>query len=526
MGRWLKILLLFLPVILWIVLDHLLTGSGNFLMLFAYTVLPALGIWELFFPSKHQWQYRTALILLTTLGILLVLEIMMMPFQAYQLWFEFLARESSRGRVSQLFIKLGAILAGTLSWYIIRKKGFILDLLYLPFFFFFLLYPSIYTAMGCVTALLLPMMIGRFSPYMIAVLFISLLIGISGINTEPQGLKWVDQGTGVLYNTLIDRFPQLPLYYQMPLYGQDLKGSMKDGRRPTLTHQSLLQLEGPPGTWVYLRARNYRDFNSYGQMIFQREPLEREDLEPSDLTPDKQGIKVTLLTDFMNILPLTMDTHILETSQGRYLWDRPKQSLLWTEPPLLYEDSYTIYEEHFIEIEDSESLEPYRKPPPNMSDRMMNLARELYDDDPEICANNIRRYLAVGYQYTLKTEPHENYTEHFLFENPQGYCLHFATAFMYLARLNNIPTRMVEGYVSYLPSGMDTQGTSRPGITWVTGYSSHTWPEIYIEGKGWRIIEATPPFYHPPGEPPADMSYLSQASQMEEANNTFVGFIV
>ena len=73
--------------------------------------------------------------------------------------------------------------------------------------------------------------------------------------------------------------------------------------------------------------------------------------------------------------------------------------------------------------------------------------------------------------------------DYFILESRRGYCSHFATAFVLLARAEGIPARFVQGY--YVPTG---------GAQSVTVYSSmaHSWPEIYVDGAGWIAYEPTP----------------------------------
>ena len=77
------------------------------------------------------------------------------------------------------------------------------------------------------------------------------------------------------------------------------------------------------------------------------------------------------------------------------------------------------------------------------------------------------------------------FLDYMIFESQKGYCVHFATAFVLLARHEGIPARFVQGYLM----------NSRVGrVTQVTEGDSHAWPECYIEGVGWVKYEPTPGF--------------------------------
>lgn len=79
----------------------------------------------------------------------------------------------------------------------------------------------------------------------------------------------------------------------------------------------------------------------------------------------------------------------------------------------------------------------------------------------------------------------ESFLDYFLFEGREGYCVHFATAFALLARVEGIPVRYAQGYRL-----SDAFGSN------VTVYSNmaHAWPEAYIDGVGWMTFEPTAGF--------------------------------
>ena len=82
---------------------------------------------------------------------------------------------------------------------------------------------------------------------------------------------------------------------------------------------------------------------------------------------------------------------------------------------------------------------------------------------------------------TVKTP--EEYLDYFLMESRKGYCAHFATAFVLLARSEGLPARYVEGF--RLPFNISRT---------IRVYSSmaHAWAEVYLEGVGWVTFEPTP----------------------------------
>jgi len=101
----------------------------------------------------------------------------------------------------------------------------------------------------------------------------------------------------------------------------------------------------------------------------------------------------------------------------------------------------------------------------------------------------IRSYL-LQFRYELNTVPVPPgvcFVDHFLFETQEGYCTYFASAMAVMARIAGVPSRYVEGFV-LPPSRYDIVSTP------VTNRMAHAWVEVYLEGFGWMIVEATPSY--------------------------------
>ena len=79
----------------------------------------------------------------------------------------------------------------------------------------------------------------------------------------------------------------------------------------------------------------------------------------------------------------------------------------------------------------------------------------------------------------------EAFLEYFLTESKRGYCSHFATAFVLLARAEGFPARYVEGFCVPV--------TDKQQIP-VYNSMAHAWPEVYLENIGWIPFEPTPGF--------------------------------
>lgn len=99
--------------------------------------------------------------------------------------------------------------------------------------------------------------------------------------------------------------------------------------------------------------------------------------------------------------------------------------------------------------------------------------------------------------YTLKPDALDtnSSTDSFLFDKRKGYCVHFASSFVSMARMVGIPSRIVTGYKSDGTDGYNNYLAVREK-------DAHAWAELYIEGK-WIRIETT-----------ATASFIDELSQV------------
>jgi transglutaminase-like putative cysteine protease len=88
-------------------------------------------------------------------------------------------------------------------------------------------------------------------------------------------------------------------------------------------------------------------------------------------------------------------------------------------------------------------------------------------------------------------------TADFLFGDKTGYCVHFAHAAAYLMRTLGIPSRVAHGYAI-------EEAARRGGSAIVlSGENSHAWPEVYLAGVGWTVVDIfVERTLDPPPKPP------------------------
>ena len=122
---------------------------------------------------------------------------------------------------------------------------------------------------------------------------------------------------------------------------------------------------------------------------------------------------------------------------------------------------------------------------------------ELCMDHPQDSLNEVTAFILDVLQshasYTLtpgRAPVNQDIVEYFLFENHEGYCVHFASAATLMYRLYGIPARYASGY-AVEPSAF-TQQEDGSWTAEVTDESAHAWTEIFLEDYGWTPVEVTP----------------------------------
>jgi transglutaminase-like putative cysteine protease len=90
-----------------------------------------------------------------------------------------------------------------------------------------------------------------------------------------------------------------------------------------------------------------------------------------------------------------------------------------------------------------------------------------------------------GFEYTL--EPPllgtDNIDE-FMFETRQGFCEHYASAFVFLMRAANVPARVVTGYLGGEFNDIGDYYIVRQS-------DAHAWAEVWLAGQGWVRVDPT-----------------------------------
>jgi len=342
---------------------------------------------------------------------------------------------------------------------------------------------------------------------------------------------------------LVGIFPDLPGFTAVAGFGYAYKDEVL-GAKPQLAQTPLFRVESAEQRILYLRTEV---FDSYGDGQWRIGPYcaERMRKDPTDIlgmmTLNGRPVRITVLFDYLTLMPHPLSTRsilipgqdIARVKSGNI--DSGFRLAL----PLLKNDRLVIAtgpasdatdtrdrqtadgaghrgdaaserenlllkkrieQTLAIEIEtavkrsgpaDDAYLSHFLEVPDNVTPKVRELAASFAQNE-----SRPWRILVAAYQYlrdncrysldTRETPIGEDFLEDFLFHTRKGYSVHFATAFVVLARLNGIPARYATGFFVYLPPGKIN--------TEVTGLNSHAWPEVWFSGLGWTRLEATPAF--------------------------------
>jgi len=126
---------------------------------------------------------------------------------------------------------------------------------------------------------------------------------------------------------------------------------------------------------------------------------------------------------------------------------------------------------------------------PELDTRIVNLSRTAAANaiSPFEKAARIKSFLMRNYEYTMSPEDigSEDPVTDFLLFRKKGHCEYFATALCVMLRVNEIPCRMVNGFVG-------GEYNSLGDYYLVRQSNAHSWVEAYFQDKGWYLLDATP----------------------------------
>jgi transglutaminase-like putative cysteine protease len=120
--------------------------------------------------------------------------------------------------------------------------------------------------------------------------------------------------------------------------------------------------------------------------------------------------------------------------------------------------------------------------------RSIELAHTLRaeaDSDSEYIRRVLDYFHRGGFKYALDPElSNENSVDDLLFNTHEGFCGHYASAFVQLMRAAGIPARVITGYQGGI--------WNRYGNYLLVRQSdAHAWAEVWLDGYGWQRVDPT-----------------------------------
>jgi protein-glutamine gamma-glutamyltransferase len=129
-----------------------------------------------------------------------------------------------------------------------------------------------------------------------------------------------------------------------------------------------------------------------------------------------------------------------------------------------------------------------RQLPGAASDNIKQLVTQLhgFDSTPDVFINQLlNHFRKEDFHYTLTPPLMEvNPIETFLFETRYGFCSHYASAFVYLMRVADIPARVVTGY-------QGGEFNEVGNFLEIKQADAHAWAEVWLDKQGWVRVDPT-----------------------------------
>jgi protein-glutamine gamma-glutamyltransferase len=289
----------------------------------------------------------------------------------------------------------------------------------------------------------------------------------------------------------------------------------QNGRQIPLAVVLLHDDYSPPGGLYYFRQAAFSQYNGKRLVAATRSDVDRDIapgfvLSPTELAPvpNERGDRVELETTVA----------MLSDHNRPFALESPVELRPTQNPdPARFRRAYRVTSEAFsadyqsllgMGIGDpswsAEQLAHYTEGPSDP--RYAELARKIVAGIPERMrgdpvARGMMVSLWLGHEgiYSLKSghASAEDPTADFLFGDRTGYCVHFAHAAVYLMRALGIPARVGAGYA------VDESARQGGSAILLSGANSHAWPEMYVRGTGWVVVDISPEHsIDPPVRPP------------------------
>ncbi len=219
----------------------------------------------------------------------------------------------------------------------------------------------------------------------------------------------------------------------------------------------------------------------------------------TEITPGAEELEYTVITGMKTSELLTTgafvssdtpvlvnesDGYIISVKAPRLLGIGERYTVKVVVPQVTREDLTNTGEEYPPAI-----LDTYLQLPPDFPEQLRDLSSKVvnFAESAYMKVVAVNAYLD-RIPYATEVEPPPEGTdgvEHFLFDQKEGFCIHYASAMAVMLRAVGVPTRLAVGYLPGEPG-------ENVGEYILRDNQYHAWPQVYFPGYGWIDIEATP----------------------------------
>ena len=343
------------------------------------------------------------------------------------------------------------------------------------------------------------------------------------IDKKFNGAIYLKEYTGSVYDS--DRWTALPdPVYSSKLFNDFKEFSVYPQDFPHTFEHLIYPNEEDYTIWINSKLRSNRNFAPYGvdqlgisEYSFDRDVTSKKNSKnefsyrfapysPDNVIPALFGKqrKVYFPEDISDrewretITNYCLDRKLIRDKEDYITFDTPldpSPELIYSEPKNLLAMTIEKQYEEFV-------YENYLQLPDTAE--MKEIRREFAPllDSPSAVANTriatldaLRDKVSDMAQYSLnpgRTPNNRDFVNYFLLENHKGYCTHYASAGVVLARMAGIPARYATGYVIVGDDfNAENRNASGSYTIQVKDNRSHAWVEVYLDGYGWVPYEFT-----------------------------------
>ncbi|PKH04248.1 DUF3488 domain-containing protein [Psychromonas sp. MB-3u-54] len=288
--------------------------------------------------------------------------------------------------------------------------------------------------------------------------------------------------------------PRLPSLWKMPLQQQastGLSDSVSPGQIAELSRSSALAFRASfvgdpvPQSERYWRVMTFDDFDGQTWSASQSKKMQEQQA--------KQGLSVNLqLSTRKNSVDLIVEPHYnywvpaLDYSEPGFGRVSLSDYALRSTTPVVRREHFEVdlYQQIETKPLTTEERQQLLSLPAQGNLKTQDwVATKVKQgiDKQDILKQLLNDFSTKNFRYTLKPPALGiDHVDDFLFSTQAGFCVHYASSYLYVARLLGVPARMVTGYL-----GGEWQAENK--FMSIRQYDAHAWVEIWQEDRWLRI---------------------------------------